>query len=141
MVCNPDFCFPPNIPSICGSGVHCLWDAPSPTGNLPTVPCNALPGHQASEAAAHHLLRHRSKIRDGSCLSSKDLAILTTGVLDFTFLEVQTEESGTRPILHQCLPGTTANCLPALMGDGKVLSSSTLKSQSQEWQGHVQPLG
>lgn len=101
-------------------GVECtaLWDAPSPTGNLPTIPCNALPGHQASGAAAHHLLRHCSKIRDGSCLSSKDLAVLTAGVLDFTFLEEQTEESRTCPILHQCLPGTTASCFSVLVVKG-----------------------
>lgn len=99
-------------------GVHCHWDTPSPTGNLPTIPCNALPGHQASGVAAYHLLRHCSKIRDGSCLSSKDLAVLTAGVLDFTFLEVQTEESITCPILHQCLPETSANCFPVLMVKG-----------------------
>lgn len=74
--------------------------SPSPTGNPPTIPRDALPEYEASRAAAPYLLGHRSKIRDSSCLCGKDLAVLTAGVLDFTFLEMQTEESGTCPVLH-----------------------------------------
>lgn len=63
-------------------------------------PRDALPGCEASRAAAPHLLGHRSKIRDSSCLGGKDLAVLAAGVLDFTFLERQTEESGNCPAPH-----------------------------------------
>lgn len=73
-----------------------------PTENPPTISQGALPHRQAQGAAAPYLLRHCSKIRDGSCLSSKDLAVLTARVLDFTFLEIQAGESGPCPSL--CLP-------------------------------------